>query len=441
VSGLEFLGSYGSAVLALAVVAAYVPLNTFIAVKLGAYLQRLTLRMAQAEGSYRGELTTFLRRSFHIAAAGGESVQKSMHERLYVDIDKTWASLNKVQAGYMSFELLYNFIAARIVAYGPSLVPYMQNKISLKYYVTGAELVNSLISQCSWFIHVMPEIATLKANARRITDLAQAIEDVQRPRDFYRRMGRSDFRYTTQNAAFGLAVRNLELTHEGLGALPFLSAANLRFRPGEWTFMKGESGSGKTSLLKAINGLWPYGQGSIIFPEGVKSYYAAQEVKLPHLSLKELVCLPDSADQHSDARVAAMLHKAGLGEFIEDLHDVNRQGRIWDEVLSGGQKQKLVLARILLQQPNLLFLDEATSALDPQAAIAFYQAIKDNLPDATVISVTHEAIPPKSAAGTEFYDSVLSIVDGVASKRPLISVPFDQRRAARKWPLLPVAPA
>jgi ABC-type uncharacterized transport system fused permease/ATPase subunit len=397
--------------------------------------------MQQAEGSYRGELTTFLRRSFHVAAARSENVQRGMHARLYSDIDTTWASLNKINAGYMSFELVYNFLAARIVAYTPSLLPFINNKISLKYYVTGAELVASLISQCSWFIHVMPEIATLKANARRVTDLAQAIEDVQRPRDFYRRMGRSDFRYTTQNAAFGLAVRNLELTHQGTNALPFLSAANLRFRPGEWTFMKGDSGSGKTSLLKAINGLWPYGQGSIIFPEGVKSFYAAQEVKLPRITLKELVCLPGSADQHSDARVAAMLHKAGLGEFIEHLHDENRQGKSWDDVLSGGQKQKLVLAQILLQQPNLLFLDEATSALDPQAAIAFYQAIKDNLPDVTVISVTHEAIPPKSAAGAEFYDSILGIVDGVASKRPLVSVPFDQKRAGRKWPLLPVAPA
>ena len=65
----------------------------------------------------------------------------------------------------------------------------MNDKISLKSYITGAELVNSLISQCSWFIHVMPAIATLKANARRVTDLACAIEKVQQPREFYSRHG------------------------------------------------------------------------------------------------------------------------------------------------------------------------------------------------------------------------------------------------------------
>src|SRR4029453_17727782 len=145
VSGLEFLGAYGSAVLALTAGALYLPLNTLIALKLGGIMERLTISIQQAEGSYRGELTTFLRRSFHVAASRGENVQRSMHGRLYYDIDVTWGRLNKLTAAYMSFELVYNFIAARIVAYGPSLVPYMQNKISLKYYVTGAELVNSLI--------------------------------------------------------------------------------------------------------------------------------------------------------------------------------------------------------------------------------------------------------------------------------------------------------
>ncbi|HEV2896503.1 MAG TPA: ABC transporter ATP-binding protein/permease [Pseudaminobacter sp.] len=420
VSGLEYLGSYGSAVLAFAAVAIYVPLNTYIAVKVGGLLERLTVRMQQAEGSYRGELTTLLRRSFHVAASHGEGVQKEMHGRLYRDIDRTWASLNKVHAGYMSFELIYNFVAARLVAYGPGLLPYTQGTISLRGYITGAELVNSLISQCSWFIHVMPSIATLKANSRRVMDLADAIENVQRPREFYGQTGRSEFRYGGQHAVFGLALRNLELMHQGQDAVPFLKVSDMRFRRGEWTFMRGESGCGKTSLVKAINGLWPYGRGDIVFPEGVKAFYAAQEVKLPHISLKRLVCLPGCAGEYSDAAVASALHKSGLGDFIAHLGDETSDGNIWDQVFSGGQKQKLVLARILLLQPGLLFLDEASSALDPEAKTAFHQAIKDNCPGVTVISIMHEATPPKSAAGVEFYTSVLSIADGVASKKPLV---------------------
>ncbi|TPM41950.1 ABC transporter ATP-binding protein/permease [Mesorhizobium sp. B2-3-4] len=426
VKGLEFLGSYGSAVLALLAVAIYVPLNTWVAVKLGSLLERLNIRMQKAEGSYRSELTTFLRRSFHVAASHGEGVQKKMHDRLYVDIDRTWGRLNVVNSSYMSFELIYNFVGARIVAYAPGLVPFIHSRLDYKGYITGSEMVAQLISQCSWFIHVMPAIATLRANSQRVTELATAIENVQHPQEFYSQSGRSDFHYASQNPVFGLTIQKLELAHQGEDATPFLSSANLRFRRGEWTFLKGESGCGKTSLIKAINGLWPYGRGTIVFPEGVKSFYAAQEVKLPQVSLKQLVCLPGSEGDHGDAQVAAALHKAGLGDFIEHMGNESREGKSWDQVLSGGQKQKLVVARIILQQPGLLFLDEATGALDPDGKIAFHQAIKDNCPDVTVISVMHEAVAPRSATGTEFYHSMVLIADGVATKKPLApSLPLE----------------
>jgi ABC-type uncharacterized transport system fused permease/ATPase subunit len=372
--------------------------------------------MQQAEGTYRGELTTFLRRSLQLAASGGEEVQKDMHRRLYGKIDDNWGRLNKVNACYMSFQLTYDFLSARIVAYLPGLLSYMRGQIGLRNYITGAELVNSLIGQCSWFIHVMPAIATLRANARRVTDLAEAIERVRRPREFYRLTGRSDFRIGRQDARFGLTIRRLELTHQGRNAMPFLTTANLYFHPGEWTFIKGESGTGKTCFLKAVNGLWPHGSGEIMLPEGAISLYATQDVKLQPLSLKQLVCLPDSESRHSDTRVAAALHKAGLGSLIEHLPDEERGGKRWDQVLSGGQKQKLVLARILLHQPGLLFLDEACGALDPESRMAFHQAIKENCPDTIVLSVMHDEEPPISDEGVAFYDSILQFEGGMAIK-------------------------
>lgn len=419
VDGLEFLGTYGAAVLAFAAVAAYVPLNTYFALKMGGLLERLTNAIQRAEGTYRAELTTLLRRSFHVSAARGEDAQKNMHARLYTDIDQTWAKLNWINTAYASFERVYNFLAARVISYLPGLLPFANDKISLKSYVTGAELVNSLIAQCSWFIDVMPAIATLKANAGRVIGLACAIEEVQQPAEFYRRTGCHELHYGTQNAVFGLTIRNLDLMHQGSEAMPFLTIRSVRFRRGEWTYVKGESGSGKTSLIKAINGLWPHGRGDVVFPEGVKTFYAAQDVKLPQLTLKQLVCLPESAEQYDDVQISAVLFKAGLGDLIEHLNEEKRDGGIWDQVLSGGQKQKLVAARILLHQPGLLFLDEAAGALDPEAKVAFHQAIKDNCPRVTVISVMHEAIPPRSATGAEFYDSVLALADGVATKTPL----------------------
>jgi len=436
VRGLEFLGSYGSACLTVAVIAAYVPINTFVAAKLGAMLQTLNVRMQRAEGSYRAALTTFLHDSFHVAASEGEAAQKRIDRRRYSDIDVTWGKLNWFTAGYLGFELVYNFFGQRIVAYAPGLLPYVDNKISLQTYITGAELANALISDCSWFIHVMPDIATLRANARRVTDLARAIEDVQNPSEFYARTGHAELNYAEQDPRFGLTIQKLELMFPGQD-VPFLRAGNLHVNRGEWTLLCGESGTGKSSLIKAINRLWPHGRGTIVLPKGLRSLYAAQDVRLPPLTLKELVCLPDRAGAHPDHEVAAALKAADLKEFAGDLAEEGRNGQSWDKLLSGGQKQKVVLARILLLKPELLYLDEPTSALDPEAAIAFHQAIKDTIPSITVISVMHDATPPKSGTGDDFYDSVLAIADGVITKQPLPSpeerqtLPGRVRRADR----------
>ncbi len=103
-----------------------------------------------------------------------------------------------------------------------------------------------------------------------------------------------------------------------------------------------------------------------------------------------------------------------MGDFIENLGQEARDGAPWDQLLSGGQKQKLVLARILLHKPDILFLDEATGALDPESKIAFHQAIKDHCKGITVISVMHEQETPKSARGSEFYSQLLEIRNGLA---------------------------
>jgi len=418
VRGLDLLGSYGSACLTLLAIAIYVPLNTFLAAKLGSVLQGLSISIQSAEGSYRSELNQLLHRSFHVAVIKGEPAQKAVNRRRYREIDRTWASLNRVTAGFMGFELVHNFIGSRIVAYAPGLLPYVDKTISLQDYVTGAELATALINECSWFIHAMPDIATLRADARRITELAQAIEAVQQPQDYYARSGPSVFEYRTQDPGRGLTIHAVELLHTG-DDNPFLIADKLHFLPGEWTLVVGESGSGKTSLLKAINGLWAHGRGTITMPETVRSLYVAQDVKLQGVCLKDLVCLPDEAETHTDAAVVAALEEAGLEEFASELSEDGRDGQTWDKLLSGGEKQKLVLAKIVLLRPGLLFLDEATSALDSQAVQAFHQSIKDHCPEATVIAIMHDTSSIQSDGDADFFDSVLTIDNGTAKKTPL----------------------
>lgn len=419
VEGLEVLGSYGGALLAFAAIIIYVPIGTYIAITIGRRLERLNLGMQKAEGSYRGEWTTLLRRSFQISASQGENVQRSVNKRLYKDVDGTWNKLNRFDAAYLAFSQAYGFMSNRIIAYIPGLMPYMSGAVSFRNYVTGAELVAAMINDCSWFIQVMPAIANLRANAGRVMGLAQAIENVQEPTEFYARSGVNRFQFSTQHPRFGLSIRKLALMQSADSDVPFLRSGLINIHEGDWVYMKGASGSGKTSFIKALNGFWAYGSGHIIYPENARTIYVPQEAKFPSVTLKQLVCLPDDEAQFNDLGVAAILHQAGLGEFIHRMNDMDADGSPWDMVLSGGQKQKVMLARILLHKPSIIFLDEATGALDPQAKMDFHTALKQQCPNAMVISIMHEDRLPTLENGENVYSHVLEIVDGYVSLHPV----------------------
>ncbi|ABX63463.1 Microcin J25 export ATP-binding/permease protein mcjD [Brucella canis ATCC 23365] len=418
VHGLEFLGSYGGALLALAVILLYVPLGTLIAIKIGKRLERLNLGMQKAEGSYRGEWTTFLRRSFQISASEGENVQRTVNNRLYREVDGTWDKLNRFDAAYLAFSQAYGFLSLRIVAYIPGFLPYMSGAVNFRNYVTGAELVAAMINDCSWFIQVMPAIANLRANAGRVIGLAQSIESVQEPAEFYARSGVNRFAFTHQHPRFGLSVRNLTLMQGPASETPFLRSGVINMRAGDWIYMRGESCSGKTSFIKALNGLWPYGTGNIIYPQGANSLYVPQEAKFPSVSLKQLVALPRDEGDFNDLAVAAVLHEAGLGEFIERMKDADAGNSPWDMVLSSGQKQKVMLARILLHKPSIIFLDEATGALDPASKLRFHTALKTRCPDAIVVSIMHEEKLPTLESGESIFSHVLDIANGYVSLIP-----------------------
>ena len=256
----------------------------------------------------------------------------------------------------------------------------------------------------------MSEIAVLRANAARLTELAAAIERVRDRDRFYGETGISNFRRREIIAGPMLAIEGLELCHRGHDARPFVTVPRLVLRQGDRLQISGPSGCGKSSLLKAVAGLWPYGEGGVGVAAGARMFLAPQEADLPErLTLKELVTYPRRGADFDALEVAEVLSRAGLGGFIRELDHELHQGRPWRDVLSGGQKQRLVLARMLLQEPDIVLLDEATSALDPSGAEDFHLALIERLPAAVVLSVLHTDTVPADAFGRPFYNRTLEI--------------------------------
>ncbi len=409
-------GEYGTALLVLVLIVVYVPIGTICAWRIGRVLERQTLARQASDGTWRGELTTLLNRSSQIAASEGERAQVRVNQRLYAAIDRNWHRLNITTVHFQLFSRAYVFLSNRLVGYLPGLPGFISGSIGFRAYSATSELVAELINDCSWFIHVMPAIATLRANAQRLNQVAEAIEQAHDRAGFYGRTGIHAFKYTTQEPRFGLSLRDVELRHRGHDAEPFLTLKPLSFAQGSWSYVAGQNGCGKSSLMKAIAGLWPYGGGTIAHPEGARRFFAGQDPDLPdRLTLRELVCYPHDADAFSDLQVAAALGQVGLGKFLGELDSELYRGKSWQSLFSGGQRQRLVLARIIVQKPDVLLLDEACSALDRDGVIDFHRLIQESCPRAIVISIMHEPEPPVWPDGTPFYDQVLRIEDGQAT--------------------------
>lgn len=424
-------GEYGSAALGLAMVAVYVPVMTFVAWRIGRILERLSVQRQRRDGAWRGEWGAMLNRVGQMAIARGERAQGRINRRLYADLDRTWGRQNRLSAGMMLFTTTYNFLSSRLLAYLPALPAYMAGNMSFRDFIANSELTAELIGDLSWFINVMPAIATLKAHAGRLTELAQAIERVRDRQAFYAETGISAFQ--RQRSAQGpvLALEGLRLHHRGHMSTAFLTVPALRLHPGERVYLDGQNGCGKSSLLKAVAGLWPYGAGRVTLREGARLFFAGQEPDLPdRLTLKALLTYPDHPEQHGDIAAASALSLVGLGEFIACLEDELYQGKNWRNVLSGGQKQRLVLARILLAKPDLLLLDEATAALDAGAVIDFHLTLSLYLPETAVLAVLHGDALPYGPDGAPFYGSVLEIRNGQGLLSPVDALDYDLARHA-----------
>lgn len=412
-------GRYGSAILAGLLIIVYVPALTAAAWLIGRVIQRLEMERQRRDGAWRGELNTMLNRVAQLAASHGEGAQKRINEALYTDVDRIWRVQNLWGSGLLMFTNVYNFLSRRLLAYLPALPGYTAGTLDFRDFVSSSELTAELIGDMSWFINVMPAIALLRANARRLNQLAAAIEDVGAREAFYGRTGISRFHRVRDPALRGLRLTDLALRHRGHGAEPFLRVPGFRLSAGEWSYVIGPSGCGKSALLKAIDGLWPYGEGTVAIGAHDRVMFAGQEPDIPErLTLKSLVTYPRAEEAFDDRVVSGCLASAGLGEFLPDLHSETRGGLSWRRVLSGGQRRRLILARILLQRPTVLLLDEATSGLEPAATLDYYRLLKRALPEAAVLSVHHVERMHVGEDGSPLFDFKLEISNGLARQSP-----------------------
>ncbi|MDO4656624.1 ABC transporter ATP-binding protein/permease [Kingella sp. (in: b-proteobacteria)] len=176
---------------------------------------------------------------------------------------------------------------------------------------------------------------------------------------------------------------NQTTVHTPAGSM-MLQAVSLEATAPEWLLLEGRSGIGKSTLLRGLAGLWPYHGG--YFHINGSFLFIPQRPYLPHGSLRDTISYPHPC-RLADDTLHDILQHVGLGSLKNRLDEAAE----WHSRLSGGEQQRLSLARALAARPQILFLDEATNQLDDESALALMRMLKTELPDTLVVGISHQS--------------------------------------------------
>lgn len=430
IKGLDSLGEYATLGLGAALGVPFVLGGSIYAYMKGRSLLDINALRQKHDGVYRSFLSQTVRSGFHIAASQGTSLYKKMSDQLYQKADEAWERDLTLDIRYTGFKKNYDAFMHHILAAAPALPAYISGDITLQQYLLFSAALDAVMGQLSLVVPMVPSVANLLADCRRLTEAANAIEDVQDAEKFFGERGIYAFQHHHDSVG-DVCIRNLQLMHEGQ-TTPFLQAArDITLQAGKWYYIKGVNGCGKTTFLNALNGQHYYGRGEFYLPPKEQIMYLTQSMPEEAMSLRQLITYPheESAyrvEQKARDAAAACMIRVGLSEHVKDIDAI--------KTLSGGERQKLMIARARFHQPRFLCLDETFAASDPQAKRHLLGVLKKSCPNTTVVAVMHEDSMPLDRSGNPFFDEVLAIEDGWMHQYPV-------ERAARHVPPAKMAPS
>jgi putative ATP-binding cassette transporter len=332
----------------------------------------------QAEAEYRYSLTRVREYGESIALLGGEGEERYGLDKAFQSVLARWR------------ELVTQWMRTTIVSQTSSaFVPVLPILLCAPKYVAGSMTLGEVMQASSafvtvqvafnWLVDNYPRLADWTASSRRLGSLLVSLDRLEQAD----REGGAGRITRGETDGMALRLRNLSVTLDDGSAV--VNEADVDIARGEKVLVVGESGTGKSTLVRAISGLWPWGSGEILIQSNARLVLMPQQPYVPLGTLRRAATYPQSPDEVDESVIRQTLEDVGLGEFADRLDEESR----WEDILSGGQKQRLAFARVLMQRPDIVVMDEATAALDPASQEQLMKLLLERLPEATVVSVGH----------------------------------------------------
>ncbi len=332
----------------------------------------------EREARFRADMTRLRENAESVALMRGDPGERASIRTRFDEVRSAWFSIIR-QQGLVGLVLNTNgalFPLLPVLLVAPK---YLSGALTLGAVMQVVAAFTAVQAALIWFVDHFVKIAEWYASVRRVDELLGALGDLDMAPPPQAGPG---IRIDT-HAGRAILLENLEVLHRT--GVTVIAESSVRIEQGEKVLFSGASGTGKSTLIRALAGLWPWGAGRIRLPEGARIAFVPQKAYIPAGTLRQVLAYPMPSHNFTSTELAAALRRCGLGEIAARLDEVEH----WDSVLSGGERQRLAFARVLLAQPDILILDEATSALDEAGQEEMLRLISDAFASATVISVGH----------------------------------------------------
>ncbi len=340
-------------------------------------------RKNEAEGYFRFAMMRIRDNAESVALMNGAPYERAILGRFYQTVVERWLAIVRQHA---NLTWITN-------ASGP-MIPIVPLLFAAPKYISG-DLTLGQVTQLaaafvqvqiaiSWVVDNYSRVAEWYASARRVMDIVDACDAMDRELD-----ARADALGAAPNAA-NAAVSFSDFEVLDSTGRPLISGADLSAQPGASVHISGDSSTGKSTLVRVLAGLTPRARGRLSMPDPRDVMIAPQKGYLPLGSLRGALVYPATAPTYADADLVHALERTGLGALSPRLDEVGR----WDQILSNGERQRLAIARLLLHRPAVVILDDALGALEEPAQHAMLARLRQDLPDATIISLGQRAAAP-----------------------------------------------
>ena len=342
---------------------------------------KLNFQQQRVEADFRHHMVRVREYSESIALDKGEAVERAQLDTRFAAVLANYLQLIKKQKNLVWFT---NFFGQAAVVF-PFIVAaprFFSGAIQLGELIQISSAFGRVQDSLSWLVDNYSSLAAWRATTDRLTSFEDNISAVAQQG---RAQAASNLIANEAQtlAADTLGVNNLSLRLPTGATL--LSGVSLQAGPGESVLLKGPSGSGKSTLFRALAGIWPFYTGQTHLP--ADAMFIPQRPYFPDGSLRNALAYPQPAAQYDDDALKQALLDALLPQLASRLDEENA----WSQKLSGGEQQRLAIARVLLKKPRWIFADEATSALDETAEKTIYDKLLASVRAAkgSLVSIAH----------------------------------------------------